>query len=296
MTTKATRGDIFLWLALVTMWSSSYSAIKLGVATVDPIILVAGRMWIGAMVIYAVLRLNRMTLSRRWEDWGRYAVSGLMGSAVPFLLISYGEQSVDSALASIFMGIAPVATVLLASAVFPDEHLTPKVIIGLGFGFVGIVVLVGPAALSGIGADIAAQGAILTAALCYALTVIYVRRFVQRPALEMAAGSMIVGALALTFLAIVTGARLESIRLTATSLGAILYLGLFSTALANLIYFHLVPRLGATRMSQVNFAVPVGGALIGSLALSERMTAERVLALAVISAAILLVTARTRRG
>lgn len=296
MTAKATLFDIILWHALAAMWSSSYAAIKLGVAETDPTVLVAGRLWLGAAVIYAVLRLKRMRLSRKRADWLCYAVSGLLGSAVPFLLITWGEQSVDSALACIFMGIAPVATVVMASAVFPDERLTPRIGIGLCCGCIGIVVLVGPGALRGIGTDVLAQAAILTAALCYALTTIYVRRFVQRPPLEMAAGSMIVGAASLTCLGAVTGVRLENFGPSAASIGAVVYLGLFSTALATLIYFHLVPRLGATRMSQINFAVPVGGAMIGTVALAETLTPDRIIALAVIMMAIFLVTSKPRRA
>lgn len=291
---KATLNDILLWLVLVSLWGSSYTVIKLGVATVPPALLVTGRLWIGAIVIYAVLKLNRMRFSRRWEDWLHFTVSGLLGNAIPFLLISYGEQSVDSALASIFMGIAPVTTVFMAAIVFPDEALTPRVIIGLFTGIAGVFTLVGPGALSGIGQDLPSQAAILGAALCYSMTTIYVRRFARRPALEMAAGSMIVAALSLTALAFALGGQPGGIEPTATSLGAILYLGLLSTALANLIYFHLVPRLGAARMSQVNFGVPVVGACLGIFVLAEPMTSQRLIALVVISTAVLLVTWRPR--
>jgi drug/metabolite transporter (DMT)-like permease len=293
---KASAADIVLWIVLAALWSSSYTAIKVGVATLEPVILVAGRLTIGALVLFLVLKMNRMTLSWRLDDWKHYAVSGLLGSAIPFLLISYGEQTVDSALASILMGIAPVTTVFMASIVFADEFLTRRIVLGLVCGIAGIILLVGPAALTELGGDLPAQLSILAAALCYGVTTIYVRRFVKRPPLEMAAGSTIVAAGAMLGMMVYSGQSLSAVEPTTASLGAVVYLGLFSTALATLIYFQLVPRLGATRMSQVNFAVPVGGALIGATVLSETIMPHQLAALGVILVAIFLVTRKPKRG
>ncbi|MET1413320.1 DMT family transporter [Roseibium sp. HPY-6] len=295
MKENASPSDIALWLVLAALWSSSYTAIKIGVQSLDPVLLVAGRLLIGAFFLYAVLKMSRMRLSGRLEDWMHYGVSGLLGSAIPFLLISYGEQTVDSALASILMGIAPVTTVFMASFVFADEQLTRRIVLGLVCGIAGIVLLVGPGALAQLGGDLPAQLSILAAALCYGVTTIYVRRFVKRAPLEMAAGSTIVAAGAITAMAVFSGIDPAAVELNATSVGTVVYLGLFSTALATLIYFQLVPRLGATRMSQVNFAVPVGGALIGVTVLSETIMTHQLAALAVILVAIFLVTGKPRR-
>ncbi|WP_227269897.1 DMT family transporter [Roseobacter weihaiensis] len=116
------------------------------------------------------------------------------------------------------------------------------------------------------------------AQLLYAASTVYIRCFVTRPPLEMATGSMIVGTVFVGVLVLISGDDIRSIEPTLPSLGTILYLGPFSTGCANLIYFHLVPRLGATRMSQVDFAVPVGGALLGYLSLGEAMTGPRLVA------------------
>lgn len=295
MKENASPTDIVLWLVLAALWSSSYTAIKIGVQSLDPVLLVAGRLLIGAVCLYGALKMSRMHLSGKLEDWMHYAVSGLLGSAIPFLLISYGEQTVDSALASILMGIAPVTTVFMASFVFADEQLTRRIVLGLICGIAGIVLLVGPDSLAQLGGDLPAQLSILAAALCYAATTIYVRRFVKRAPLEMAAGSTIVAAGAITAMAVFSGPDPAALELNASAVGTVVYLRLFSTALATLIYFQLVPRLGATRMSQVNFAVPVGGALIGVTVLSETIMAHQLAALAVILLAIFLVTGKSRR-
>lgn len=286
--------DGILWLLLAAMWSSSYAVIKIGVASLDPSALVLGRMLVGSLVIFAALKLRGMRLSKTVRDWFSYTATGLLGSALPFLLITYGEQTVDSALASILMGVAPMATLLLAAVAVPEEALTLRATLGVLGGLCGVVLLVGPTALVGIGSQLTGQLAIVGATFCYAASTVYIRRFVKRPALEMAAGSMIVGTLFMIGVVVLSGAEVDAIEPTFSSLGAIVYLGLFSTACANLIYFYLVPRLGATRMSQVNFAVPVGGALLGVVLLNETMTVQRLIALSVIVASVYVGTTKGR--
>jgi len=105
--------NVTLWLLLAMIWSSSYAAIKLGVETIDPLPLVAGRMVIGLVIIFTLLKFRRLSLSKQTATWITYLVSGLFGNVVPFVLISFGESHVDSALAAMLMGITPVAVVLL---------------------------------------------------------------------------------------------------------------------------------------------------------------------------------------
>jgi len=289
---KTTPMDIALWLLLAAVWSSSYTVIKIGLTTLAPSIFVACRNLSGAIAIYLVLKLRGQSLSRKPSDWGVYAITGLLGSALPFLLITFGEQSVDSALAAILMGATPVITLLLVAWFIPQEPLTKRHAIGVIGGLLGVAILVGPAALSGLGAQLGGQAAIIAATLCYAATTIFVRRFVTRPPLEMAAGSMIVGTVFLGTFAALSGGDIGTIQPTLSSLGAILYLGLLSTACANLIFFHLVPRLGATRMAQINFAVPVGGALLGVLLLGEALTGQQLMALLLIIGSVYLGTSK----
>lgn len=184
-----------------------------------------------------------------------YAVAGMLGSALPFLLVAHGERSVDSALAAIPMGFAPVATAAAAGAALPDERPTGRIVLDLVGAPRWRALPVGPGSLSGLGAQACGQAAILGATACYAASTVYLLRVVARPPLETAAES---------------------------SLGAMVYLGLVPTAAANLACFHLMPRLGATRMSRVNFAVPVSGALPRAVLLGEGLAARQDAALAVI--------------
>ncbi len=284
--------NMLLWITLALIWSSSYLAIKLGVQSIPPLTLVAIRMIIGTSVLLIVLRLYSLTLPSDLQSWGILLISGLMGNIIPFSLISYGEIHINSGLAALLMGIAPVVTVLLAPLIHPDEVLSPKIIAGITLGFLGLIVLIGPNALQGLGQHVTGQLAVFGAALCYAFTTLFARKYAKLPALVMASGSMLIGTVIIVVAAFIAEAPLQNDLMLGRSMLAAIYLGLFPTALATLIYFYLVPRIGAARMSQVNFVVPVAGALIGVVFLHEAISPNMIVALVLILLAVFLVTYR----
>ena len=284
--------NMLLWITLALIWSSSYLAIKVGILSIPPLTLVAIRMIIGTSVLLVVLRLWSLTLPTDLQSWVILLVSGLMGNIVPFSLISYGEIHIDSGLAALLMGIAPVVTVLLAPLIHPDEGLSPKIIAGITIGFLGLIVLIGPDALHGLGKHVTGQLAVFGAALCYAFTTLFARKYAKLPALVMATGSMLIGTGIIVVTAFIAEAPLQDGLILDRSMLAAIYLGLFPTALATLIYFYLVPKIGAARMSQVNFVVPVVGALIGVIFLHEAISPNMIVALLLILFAVFLVTYR----
>jgi drug/metabolite transporter (DMT)-like permease len=284
--------NIFLWIALALIWSSSYLAIKIGVENITPLTLVAMRMVIGTSVMLVVLRLWSLSLPSDINSWSILLIVGMTGNIIPFSLISYGEIHIDSGLAALLMGVAPVVTVLIAPMIHPDEILNPKTIAGITLGFLGLIILIGPSALHGIGDHITGQLAVFGAALCYAFTTLFSRKYAKLPALVMATGSMLIGTIIIINLAfIIDLPTLNQFSLNRSMLAAI-YLGLFPTALATLIYFYLVPRLGAGRMSQVNFVVPIAGTMIGIVFYNEPLKLNATIAMALILLAVFLVTHR----
>lgn len=285
--------NFILWAILALIWSSSYLAIKLGIQSISPLTLVALRMLIGTAILFAALRYRSLSLPFDVASWRVFLVSGVMGSILPFSLISYGEIYVQSGLSALLMGIAPVVTVLFAPLAHRDERLTGSAIAGISVGVLGLIVLIGPGALGGIGSHLSGQFAILGAALCYAFTTLYVRKHATHSALQMATGSMIVGTFIIVVLALLFEAPFAGPPPSQSSMLAVIYLGLFPTALATLIYFYLVPRIGAARLSQVNFVVPVAGALFGVALLGETLGSNAIISMLLILLAIYLVTRKT---
>ena len=138
--------DWALLLALVAMWGSSFMFNKLGVATVPPLTLVAGRLTIGALTLLVLLYARGVRLPPLGGIWIAYGVLGVVGNALPFFLITWGQQVVDSALAGILMAAMPLATLVLAHFLVQDERMTAGRVAGFALGFVGIVFLMEPAA------------------------------------------------------------------------------------------------------------------------------------------------------
>lgn len=287
--------NIILWVVLALIWGNSYFAIKIGIETITPLSLVAGRMLIASVILLLIMRFKGLSLPRDLKSWTILTVSGLIGSVVPFWLISFGEQHVDSGLAALLMGIAPVVTILLAPLAHKDEKLTKMSLIGIGFGIMGLLTLFGPSVLNGFGNHVLGQVSILGAALCYGFITLYVRKYANLPALVMGAGSTLIGAALITVAALLLDAPFETDLPSVRSMIAVVYLGVFPTALATWIYFYLVPQLGAARMSQINFAVPVVGTFMGIVFLGEMVKVTSFIALLFIMIAIYFVSHKTAK-
>lgn len=292
---EASWRQLALLVLLAGIWSSSFMFIKIGVATIPPATMASARLLLAAMMLIAIARAQGYRLPFTLRAWGAFAFVGVMGNALPFTLIAWGELKVDSGLAAILMGFMPVATALLAHAFVRDERLTGRRAGGVLVGFLGTVLLVGVSALSGLGAQVAAQLAVVGGALCYAITTIFVRRFAALPDVLMAAGAMTTGALAIMPIAFLFESPL-SVTPSFASLAAVVILGIFSTGFAALVYFYLIRTVGAAIFSQVNFLTPAIGVAFGMIFLGELPGADAWAALTLIVIGVWLVTRRTRPG
>jgi len=128
-------------LALGALWGSSYLWIKIGVQEIGPFTLVAFRLLVGAAALGLVLLVRRQALPRRWENWAPLAVMGITNTALPFVLISWGEQTVDSAVAAVLTGGVPLFVLILSHFLIRDERITLPRLAGLLLGFGGVVLL-----------------------------------------------------------------------------------------------------------------------------------------------------------
>ncbi|MDX1512363.1 MAG: EamA family transporter [Gammaproteobacteria bacterium] len=286
--------QLALLFLLAAIWSSSFMFIKIGVATVPPVTMVACRLVLAAIILLAYARARGHRIPSSLTAWSTFFFVGVVGNVIPFGLIAWGEIVVDSGLAAILMGTMPVATALLAHAFTADEKLTPRRAAGVVLGFSGTVLLVGVSALSGLGGETAAQLAIAGGALCYAITTVFVRRFARLPDPVMAAGAMLAGAVVVVPWAFAVDSPLD-LSPSWASMAAVAVLGVVSTGFAALLYFYLIRVVGAAVFSQVNFITPALGVAFGIVFLGETPDADAWLALAMIVSGIWLVT-RARRA
>jgi len=281
--------DYALLLLLATLWSTSFVFIKVGVESVGPMTLTSARLGIAAVILYVGLRIGGHRLPRDGRSWAVFAFIGLVGNVLPFSLISWGELHIDSGLAAVLMGIMPVATAMLAHIFIREEPFTLRIGLGIALGFGSVAALLGPEALAGLTAPLLAQLAVLLSAVCYGASATFIRYF-SKPENwpSLASGAMFA---AFTFSLPLT-MILETpwtLQPEPQAIMAMLYLGIGSTAVANLIFFYLIPRLGANRSAQVNYFIPVLGAFWGVIFLGEQLSMRLLLALSLILIAVAVV-------
>jgi drug/metabolite transporter (DMT)-like permease len=271
MRLKHSLNDWLYLLALAILWGTSFLFVKIAVRTIAPATLVAARFVIAAAVLSVAVRARGLRLPTSRRVWSHYLLIGVIGNALPFTLIAWGQIRVDVGLAGILLGAMPLMTVLMAHFFVPGERMTPRMIGGLSVGFVGLVVLLGPEALLELGgqaSDLPSQVAILSAAVCYAISTILARRLATLDALVSAATVMWITS-AIMFPVALWMDRPWDQDLTVEAIASVVWLGLFATALATIFYFRVIQSAGPTFLSLMNYLIPVVALTAGAVVLDE---------------------------
>ena len=281
-------------LLLGAVWGASFLFIKIGVAEMPPETFVAIRLVVAALTLLGVLYARGQRMPIRLRVWGDLLFVGIVGTIFPYLLIAWGEVYIPSGTASILNATTPFFSVLLAYVWTHEERLNGLKLLGVAVGFAGVTVAIGIKDLSLTSAGTLGHLAVLGAALCYALTLIYGRRaFRGMPPLVPAAGQMITGALVLTPLSL----ALHGVPALPSplALGALLALSVFGTAFAYILYYWLLEHIGATRTSMVTYLTPPFALVYGVFFLREPITGGALLGLGLVIAGILLSNGVIRR-
>ncbi len=258
-------------LTLSVLWGGSFFFAEVALAALPPLTIVALRVALAAMALWMVALFVGLKPPRAPKVWIACMVMGTLNNAIPFSLIVWGQTEISSALASILNATTPLFTVVVAGVLLQDERVTPGKITGVVIGFVGVVIMIGPAALAGAGKSLWAQMAVLGAAMSYAFAGVYGRRFRTLgvdPVLG-AAGQVTASSFILLPLAAVVDRPFTLSPPPLTVWGAITALALLSTALAYILYLRLLASSGATNLLLVTFLIPVSAILLGVGVLGE---------------------------
>ena len=283
--------NLLLLAAISLIWGSSFMFIKVAVRDMAPATLVLGRVGTAAiaLVVFVALTLGRRSSATEFRaHWRWLVVIGLLNTALPFWLLSWGETRIDSGLASIIQASVPIFIAVLAFAIFREQRVTGARLVGVAVGFVGVALLVG-AQPEG---KILAALAIVGMAACYALGGLLTRRHLSgvRPQI-VAAGTTAVAALAL----VPAGVAQAPHELPGwKAVGSVVFLGLIGTAVAYLIWFSLIASAGAHYAALVTYLVPPLALAYGAVFLDERFGASAFGALVLILGGVALGTGLLR--
>ena len=286
-------------LSLTAMWGSAFMLTKIAVGSLSPSLVVAGRLVVACLllIVAALFITRRLPAGRRL--WLFYLLIALFGYALPFSLISWGQSHIDSGLAGILMAVVPLVTLGFAHYTIPGERMTARRAGGFLLGFIGVVVLTGPVAID-TGTDWQRQLlpmlAVLGGAVSYAVSAILTRLRPTSDALSSAAATTLIATLLMVPFGLQSSEVARLPELNATPLLAVISLGIFSTAIAAIVYFRLVTRAGPAFVSQLSYFIPLWAVAVGVLFLDESLQVTHFYALLLILSGILIAQLQRQRG
>lgn len=295
MTQPATRAEWLIFLALGFMWGSSYLFIKLAVDSFATFTLVALRLLIGAVFLWAVIRATRTPLPPRGRIYGHLIVMSIINITIPFALITWAEQSVDSALAAILNSTVPLMVIVIAPMFLPDEPIRLNGVLGLAIGFAGVVLIVSPG-LADAASTLPGQIALLGSSLSYALGNVYSKRTIRGvPAMIPAVFQVTFALIIVSVIALVLERPWVTSRPDLEAWFSVIWLGILGSGAAYLAYFRLLLVWGATRTALVAYVLPVVGIVLGFLVRQEPIGVTLIAGTALVIAGVALVNGRWGR-
>jgi len=278
------------WLvlgALTVMWGSSYMLIALALDGFSPLQIAGGRLLLGAVtMLFFVKRLRLPTDVTRWCYFLAIAV---IGFCIPFSLIAWGQQKVDSGLASILVAMTPLWVVVFAHFMLPEGRIGARQLGGFLLGFIGVVVLIGPDSLSAIGGDSAhllSQLGVLIAGLSYGLSSVLTAKMPETDPMVTTTVVLFLSSVLMLPFGLYSAPGWESIN--SLAFVALLVLGVMGTALTSVLYFWLVNGAGPRFASLFNYLIPLWAVSLGVLVLNEALTVSLLLALLLILGGVVL--------
>ena len=256
---------------LALLWGSSYGFIKLAVTEIPPMTLIAARGSIAAAMLIALV----MIWGDKWPTdactWGMLLVQAFFNGIGAWTLLAWGQQHIDSGLASVLNSTSPIFVVLITLLILRNGTIGPRATFGAFLGLGGVILMIGVGVLDGLGKESAGQAAALAGAALYACAALYGRRFTGLPAPVIAATTMLWTAIWLVPAAFIFEDPL-TLNPSATAIGAAVALGVFCTGFAVLIYFRLIKTLGPAGVASQAYLRAGLGVLIGVVLFQEVFT------------------------
>jgi len=276
----------YLYIAILSvLWGASFFFIKLSLREIPPLTIVLVRVGVSAIVLTVFVYATGKKMPSSPGIWGMFFVMGALNNLVPFSLIIWGQQYVESSVASILNASAPVFSVILAHFLTSEEKMTPSRVTGVLTGLTGVAILIGFDSLHASGLKVLGEAAMLGAGLCYAFSAIYGRRFRRMPPLVVASG-VLTGAAVMMIPPAFILENPMSINPGTTTLTALAGLTLLSTSLAYVFYFKTLAITGPTNLLLVTFLIPVNAVFLGVVVLGETLEPSAIAGMVFIFAAL----------
>jgi len=262
--------QLAMLITLSVIWGSAFMLTDVILEDVPPLTLVAGRLAGAALFLMAALFVTGRSFPRDAASRRAVIFLGIVNNCIPFVLLTWGIERIDSSLAAILVASMPLSTSIIAHF-WIDERFTPDRIIGVLVGFGGVFVLIGGDLTDVTSSGTLGQLAVVTGAVGYSIGTVFARRYLQNAdTIQTAAGQTMVGALIMIPIALVIEMPFDLTIAPASGFSWIA-LGIFPSGVAYLIFFRLVRQVTATQASMVSYLIPVTAVILGVLVLDETL-------------------------
>jgi drug/metabolite transporter (DMT)-like permease len=261
--TKLTPTLIAALGLLGLIWGGSFLSIRVALDEVPVVTTVLHRTFWAMLLLWGIVWLRGISVPRQPRIWGALLVMGMLNNVIPFGLMSWGQLHIESGLTAILNATTAVFGVLVAAMVFTDERLTARRALGVGIGFVGVVVAIGADQILRFDPRNVAQLAVLGGTLSYALAGAWGRATLDLPPILAAAGMLTGATLVLAPAALIIDGP-PDLSLQPATWGAIGYYSVIATALAYLLYYWILARAGAGNLLLVTLIIPPVAIVLGA--------------------------------
>lgn len=287
------------WTAFIILgiiWSASFLWIKLALNEIGPFTLVAFRVLFGVLFAGGAVLLQRKAWPSDWAGWFPFLLLGVTSVAIPFFLITWGELSIDSAVAAILNATVPLFTIVIAHLFLLDDKMSVQRVLGLLIGFIGVIVLLSKDLTTGSQSSILGQAAVILASIFYAASSVYARRKTQfAPGLVRGAAPLVSATIILWMVAPVLESPFKVPQMPLTWI-AVLWLGILGSGLALILWYYLLHEIGPTRTGMVTYIFPLGGVFLGVIFLNEHLSWQLAIGALLIISSILVVNWQPKRS
>jgi drug/metabolite transporter (DMT)-like permease len=280
-------------MLLGLIWGASFFFARIAVKEVPPLMLVLLRVAIAAAALHLYLLAKGDWAKFREQPFAPFILLGLLNNAIPFSLLFIGQTKLGAGLAAILNALVPFWTVVAANFLTADEKFTASKLTGILLGVAGAAIIIGPSAVSGLGAPLWAKLAVIAAGISYAFASIYAKRFKSVPPIVTAAGQLTASSLIMLPAALLAHGLWSPLSVTPPVWLAVLSLALVSTSLAYIIFFRIIAAAGATTVSLVTLLVPVSAVMLGTVFLGESLSLPELAGMALIGLGLVIIDGRT---
>lgn len=281
-----------LMASLGAIWGASFLAIKVGLEELPFLTLVAHRVIWACLILWIYVLLRRLPIPRDPRIWGAFAVMGLLNNVIPFGLMAWGQQFIETGLTSIFNAGTAIFGVLVAAAVFADERLTPRKALGVLVAFFGVSVAIGLDAFRQFDIRSLAQLAVIGGTISYAFAAAWARKTMAGLSPQVSAAGMLTGASLIIVPVAIVIDGVPQVPALPQTWAAIGYFGVIGTAIAYLLYYKIIAQAGSGNAMIVTLLIPPVAITLGALVLGERLAPEAFAGFALLALGLIILDGR----